>query len=383
MENERKVDRLSGWVMKLGVIALICALCWYFSSILVYIILAFVVSLIGHPMMHLFRKVKIRGKSLPDGLLAILSIAIILALLILFITQVIPTVLLIVLDTSVMNVESMPYDSLLNQLNGWIIGMFPSLGADFDVVSLLLEKIQSIVSVSNVSQLLGSVASVAVSVAVGLFAVVFISFCFIKDETLFYKIISAWLPNHLEETVEKALNDITHLLSRYFVGLLIEVIGVIAANFLGLWLIARMGAEYAIGIALIAGILNVIPYVGPLIGEVLGVLFCIILKYGAGVGLDVPIWAFALIVFAVMLCVQLIDNFIYQPVIYSTSIKSKPLEIFIVLLIASEIGGTIGLLVGIPAYTVIRVIAARFFYKHKVVQRLMPDIEQENTAPII
>lgn len=383
MENERKVDRLSGWVMKLGVIALICALCWYFSSILVYIILAFVVSLIGHPMMHLFRKVKIRGKSLPDGLLAILSIAIILALLILFITQVIPTVLLIVLDTSVMNVESMPYDSLLNQLNGWIIGMFPSLGADFDVVSLLLEKIQSIVSFSNVSQLLGSVASVAVSVAVGLFAVVFISFCFIKDETLFYKIISAWLPNHLEETVEKALNDITHLLSRYFVGLLIEVIGVIAANFLGLWLIARMGAEYAIGIALIAGILNVIPYVGPLIGEVLGVLFCIILKYGAGVGLDVPIWAFALIVFAVMLCVQLIDNFIYQPVIYSTSIKSKPLEIFIVLLIASEIGGTIGLLVGIPAYTVIRVIAARFFYKHKVVQRLMPDIEQENTAPII
>lgn len=369
--------------MKLGVIALICALCWYFSSILVYIILAFVVSLIGHPMMHLFRKVKIRGKSLPDGLLAILSIAIILALLILFITQVIPTVLLIVLDTSVMNVESMPYDSLLNQLNGWIIGMFPSLGADFDVVSLLLEKIQSIVSFSNVSQLLGSVASVAVSVAVGLFAVVFISFCFIKDETLFYKIISAWLPNHLEETVEKALNDITHLLSRYFVGLLIEVIGVIAANFLGLWLIARMGAEYAIGIALIAGILNVIPYVGPLIGEVLGVLFCIILKYGAGVGLDVPIWAFALIVFAVMLCVQLIDNFIYQPVIYSTSIKSKPLEIFIVLLIASEIGGTIGLLVGIPAYTVIRVIAARFFYKHKVVQRLMPDIEQENTAPII
>lgn len=383
MENERKVDRLSGWVMKLGVIALICALCWYFSSILVYIILAFVVSLIGHPMMHLFRKVKIRGKSLPDGLLAILSIAIILALLILFITQVIPTVLLIVLDTSVMNVESMPYDSLLNQLNGWIIGMFPSLGADFDVVSLLLEKIQSIVSFSNVSQLLGSVASVAVSVAVGLFAVVFISFCFIKDETLFYKIISAWLPNHLEETVEKALNDITHLLSRYFVGLLIEVIGVIAANFLGLWLIARMGAEYAIGIALIAGILNVIPYVGPLIGEVLGVLFCIILKYGAGVGLDVPIWAFVLIVFAVMLCVQLIDNFIYQPVIYSTSIKSKPLEIFIVLLIASEIGGTIGLLVGIPAYTVIRVIAARFFYKHKVVQRLMPDIEQENTEPII
>ena len=107
------------------------------------------------------------------------------------------------------------------------------------------------------------------------------------------------------------------------------------------------------------------------------------LKYGAGVGLSVPIWAFALIVLAVMLAAQLIDNFVYQPLIYSTSIKSTPLEIFIVLLIAGRIGGTLGLLIGIPTYTVIRVIAARFFYRHKAVRRLMPDIENENTGWII
>jgi predicted PurR-regulated permease PerM len=80
-----------------------------------------------------------------------------------------------------------------------------------------------------------------------------------------------------------------------------------------------------------------------------------------------------------MLTAQLIDNFVFQPLIYSTSIKSTPLEIFIVLLIAGRIGGTIGLLVGIPVYTVIRVIAARFFYNNKAVRRLMPDIEKENT----
>lgn len=75
--------------------------------------------------------------------------------------------------------------------------------------------------------------------------------------------------------------------------------------------------------------LNVIPYVGPLLGEVIGVLLCVVLKYGAGVGLNVPILAFALIVLAVMLLAQLIDNLVYQPLIYSTSIKSTPLEIFI------------------------------------------------------
>ena len=90
------------------------------------------------------------------------------------------------------------------------------------------------------------------------------------------------------------------LLSRYFVGLTIEVLGVMLLDFLGLWLIARIGVNYAIGIAFIAGILNVIPYVGPLLGDILGVGLCLILKAGAGVGLDVNIWIFALIVFAIM-----------------------------------------------------------------------------------
>ena len=79
-----------------------------------------------------------------------------------------------------------------------------------------------------------------------------------------------------------------------------------------------------------------------------------------------------------MLAAQLIDNFIYQPVIYSTSIKAHPLEIFIVLLMAGHIGGTVGMLVAIPAYTVVRVIAIRFFYRFKPIQRLIPDLSEED-----
>lgn len=383
MENERNIDRLSGWIIKLGVLALVCAACWYFRSVLVYILSAFVVSLLGQPLMRIFRKCRIKGKALPDSILAVLTIVVILLVISLFITQLIPVVMHIIRDTSVMNAHDVPYNSILDQINVWIIGLFPALGNDFDLVSAILEQIRSVVSLSNVTSLIGSVASVAASIGVGLFSVVFISFFFIKDDKLFCKIISAIVPDKIESSVEKTIDDITHLLSRYFIGLVIEVLGVILVDFLGLWLIARVGADYAIGIAFIAGVLNVIPYVGPLIGEIIGVLLCVVLKYGAGVGLNVPIWAFALIVLAVMLAAQLIDNFIYQPLIYSTSIKSTPLEIFIVLLIAGRIGGTLGLLIGIPTYTVIRVIAARFFYRHKAVRRLMPDIENEDTGWII
>ena len=369
--------------MKLGVFALICALCWYFRSVLVYVILAFVVSLLGMPLMRLFRKIKIRGKSLPDSLLAVVTLILIFSFLSLLVTELVPVVTHIVRDASIMNSEDIPYNSFLDQINLWIISLFPALGRDFNLVSFILEQIRSLEILSNVTSFVGSVASVAVSVAVGLFSVVFISFFFIRDEKLFCKIISALVPDRIENSIEKTIEEITHLLSRYFIGLNIEVVGVILLNFIGLWLIARIGAEYAIGIAFIAGLLNIIPYVGPLLGEVIGVLLCVVLKYGAGVGLAVPVWAFALIVFAIMLTTQLIDNFVYQPLIYSTSIKSTPLEIFIVLLIAGQIGGTLGLLVGIPVYTVIRVIAVRFFYKQKVVRRLIPDIEKENTDALI
>ena len=161
-------------------------------------------------------------------------------------------------------------------------------------------------------------------------------------------------------------------------GLIIETLGVALVDFLGLWLIARFDFSYAIGIGFIAGILNVIPYVGPLIGDIIGVVFGIILKLGTGAGLDVNIWIFILIILVIMIAAQLIDNLIYQPIIFSTSIKAHPLEIFIVLLMAGHIGGMVGMLVAIPAYTVVRVVAIRFFYRYKPIQRLVPDLSEED-----
>lgn len=383
MEKERNIDRLAGLLIRLGAFALVAWFCWYFRSVLVYVIIAFVVSLVGHPLMRLMRRIRIRGKSLPDGLLAIISILLILSAALLFFSQMIPIVAGIIRDASAMNESDLPYNNLIERFNEWIIGVFPAVGRDFDIVTLLLDKIREVVNLSNVSSVIGSVASVIVSIAVGLFSVVFISFFFIKDDKLFSKIVCALVPDRIEGSVQSTLSDINHLLSRYFIGLIIEVAGVILVDYLGLWLVARVRADYAIGIAFIAGVLNVIPYVGPLLGEVIGVILCVVLKYGAGIGLSVPIWAFALIVFAVMLVAQLIDNFIYQPLIYSTSIKSTPLEIFIVLLMAGRIGGTVGLLVGIPAYTVVRVIAIRFFSHKKAVRRLIPDIDKEKTDALI
>lgn len=384
INKERSIDRLARYIIILGTVALAAVIGYFFGSVLAYVLLAFVVSLIGQPIMRLLRKIKIKSKPLPDALLSVLTLIFIFAMLFLLVLQVIPVVSNIVREASAMNTNgTLDGHNILNQVNDWIIRTIPWVGEDFDGVNMLIQTISQMFDLSDIPAILGSVASAVAGIAVGLFSVLFISFFFIKDETLFGQIVGSLVPDAIEEKVRKTIHDIERLLSRYFVGLIVEIFGVMVLNSLGLWLIARISFNYALGIAFIAGLLNIIPYVGPLIGEAIGVVLCVILKYGTGIGLGVNIWLFAAIVLAIMLTTQLVDNFIYQPLIYSTSIKAHPLEIFVVILIAGHIGGVVGMLIAIPAYTVIRVIASRFFYDFKLVKRLIPDVENENTEGLI
>lgn len=377
MEKLSNVDKLAKYLIFVGIIAVVFSVCWYFSTVLIYIVLAFVVSLISRPLARLIGKIRIKGKSAPEWLLSILSIILVIAALQLVVIMVIPVVTNIINDASLLsNKESLNWH-WGDTINKWIVGICPSLGEDFDAISVLLNYLKNTMSDFSVTSIIGSVGAVVVNLAIGLFAVVFISFFFVKDEKLFSKIVAALVPDRIEASVTESIHDIQRLLSRYFVGIIVEMLSVALLNFLGLWLIARISVTYALGIAFIAGILNILPYVGPIIGEILGALLGMVLHYGANVGLDVNIWVFALIIIAIMLTVQLVDNFLLQPIIYSTSIQATPLEIFIVMLLAGHIAGILGMLAAIPAYTVIRVIAGRFFYDRKIVQRLMPDIKKE------
>jgi len=377
MEKLTNVEKLAKYLILVGIIAVVCSVCWYFSTVLIYIVLAFVVSLISRPVARLMGKIRIKGKSAPDWLLSILSIILVIALLLMVILLVIPVITRIINDASLFSNINSSDANFSDTINKWIIGIFPSLGEDFDAIGTLFNYLKGMLANFDITGLIGSVGSIVIDLAIGLFAVVFISFFFVKNENLFSNIVAALVPDRIEASVTEAIVDIEHLLSRYFVGLLLEMLGVALLNFLGLWLIARISVSYALGIAFIAGILNILPYVGPIIGEILGALLGMVLHYGAGVGLDVNIWIFALIIIAIMLTVQLVDNFVLQPIIYSTSIQATPLEIFIVMLMAGHIGGILGMLAAIPAYTIIRVIAGRFFYDKKIVQRLMPDIKKE------
>ena len=371
--EERSVDKLARYIMLAAGLLIAAGLCWFFSNIIVYILLAAVFSLLARPVMSFLEKLKIKGRGLPSWANAVISIILIISCIMLVIVNIIPVVAHVFKDISLVDVENMFRQISLEEINDVIISVFPAVGSDFRIEMALWDKLKDLVDVSAFSSLIGSVANFVVNFGVAVFAVVFISFFFIRDSKLFSIIISALVPDRLEKTANEAIADIENLLSRYFVGLVAEMTGVALINFFGLWLVARLGVNAAIGIAFMTGILNIIPYVGPLMGGVLGTVMGLVLKlFGPAASSDVNILAFGLILVAIFFATQLVDNFLFQPLIYSSSIKASPLEIFIVLLAAGHVGGMIGMLVAIPGYTVIRVIAGTFFRKHKLIRRLIP-----------
>lgn len=380
MENtERYTDKLAKYIILAAGMGIIGALCWYFSSILIYILLAVVVSLIAQPIMSLLRKIKIKGHRAPDWVLAMITLLTLIILFFTVITLIVPIVSGIIKGISLDSIETAArhISGPLAEMNLNLREAFPRLGGDFRIEVAAFQELQKLFDPIAVSSVIGSAANMITNLGIGLFSVSFISFFFIKDEGQFTAIIKAIVPDRHESEAEKAISDISYLLSRYFIGVMIEVAGVALINFLGLLLIARLGFNAAIGIAVMTGILNIMPYVGPLMGGVLGTVLSLIIKYSSAVpiGLDVNFLTFTLILVAIFSFTQLIDNILYQPVIYSTSIKAKPLEIFIVLLIAGHLAGPVGMIVAIPSYTVVRVVAFRFFRRYKAIRRLIPSEE--------
>ncbi len=177
-------------------------------------------------------------------------------------------------------------------------------------------------------------------------------------------------PERHEQTIRRALKSIKRLLSRYFIGILFQITGILVLNTVGMTIV---GFEFkqSLLIGLIAGVFNIIPYLGPVIGTSVGLLLGVAFNINLEVMEILPI---SFYMFVVFMSVQLVDNFLFQPLIFSSSVKAYPLEIFLVILMAGKMAGVGGMILAIPSYTIIRVFAKEFFYNFRVVKKLTEKI---------
>ncbi|MDF1694379.1 MAG: AI-2E family transporter [Saprospiraceae bacterium] len=248
-------------------------------------------------------------------------------------------------------------------------------GEDSDRITFFEQAKNNLYSFFNPSlipKFFTSVVGTLGSFIVGLMSVFFIAFFFLREQGLFNTMISGVVPDKHDRKVIQAINESSTMLIRYFIGVLSQV--TIITIFVTIAL-SILGVKNALLIGFFAALMNIIPYIGPIIGAI----FAAVITISSNIGMPfypvegieqttlLPLLIKVFIVFGTM---QMLDNFILQPNIFSKSVKAHPLEIFLIVLIGANIGGILGMVLAIPAYTVVRVIAKVFLSEFKVVQSL-------------
>ena len=207
------------------------------------------------------------------------------------------------------------------------------------------------------------------SFAIGLFSILFITFFLLKDSRLLLEGVLVFSKKGNESQFLRAFTKIKQLLSRYFIGLVFQVIILFVLYSIILFIV---GVENAIIIAFFCALLNLVPYLGPAIGYVLMSAFVISDNLGSNFS-DIILPKLIIIVIGYGF-VQAIDNFLNQPLIFGKSVKSHPLEIFIIILVAGILFGILGLVLAVPTYTAIKVISKEFLSEYKIVKKLTQNL---------
>jgi predicted PurR-regulated permease PerM len=376
--------RINSWVMNntlknifvLAGVALLIFLLWYFRSIVAYILIAGVISLVGRPLVDVLNRIHFKKFIFPKALSALLTLLLIWGLLLLFFAVFIP-VISEQIDT-LSKIDSKSIVNLAGQELKKVEQVFRfvnrDLPADMSLVDLASKKVSDVLNISFIQEFVGSMMSILGNIVVAAFSISFIAFFFLKDEGLFFGTLMILMPEKYESNMRRALSSIKKLLIRYFIGIIAESTSVMVIVTIGMTILG-ISFRQALVMGLIVGILNIIPYVGPWIGGAIVIVMGIASTLTGGVSIDViNLIIYMIIVVAVA---QIIDNNILQPLIYSKSVSAHPLEIFIVILAAGSFAGIAGMILAIPAYTVMRVLAREFFDNFKAVRRITSSLEKK------
>lgn len=351
-------------------VAVMLVLAWLLRSVIAYFLVAMIFAFIGAPLMALIeKKVRFRGKSLPSWLTATAVLLAFIGFVIGFGYLVVPP--LIEQTSAIANITqdefnrsfSEPLHDIRTKLEHW------GVPADKLTPEAIQTKLESYINFTSLSNLAGSILSSITSTVGWIFSVLFISFFFLKDKFLIYRVFHLFTPDRYEPRMQRVMRGLNDMLGRYFRSIFTQIFVFGSYIFVGLTL---AGEKYALTVAIFSGLINLVSYIGPLLGISFAMIFCVFSNIGADFyGVIVPEMYQVGLVYAVAV---LLDNFFSYPLIFSRSLKVHPLELFFVVLAGAQFGGLGGMMLAAPVYTVIRIIAKEFLSGFEIVQGITRNI---------
>ncbi len=360
--NSKEITKGIFWaILQLTGLCIITWLLFQLKILLIYMVIAGIVSLIGRPInQFLIQRLKMRN-ILGTSITIIFLLGLLISLFSLFVP---------LLVQQGENLSLLEVDLLKNNIETLVeeISIYFQLDNSFWQQQISVDNLFQNVNFGLLPELLNQTLELLGGFTIGLFSIVFILFFFLKDSHLQKQIILALVNDKITDRVEKSIEKTKNLLSRYFLGLLLQISILLIIYSI---VLAVFNVENAFIIAFLCALLNLIPYLGPIVGAVLMMLLTMSSFIGADFSsIILPKTIYVMIGFCVG---QIIDNFFSQPYIFSNSVKSHPLEIFIVILASGTLIGPVGMIIAIPLYTTFKVISQEFLSENKIVKSLTKD----------
>ncbi|MBP8792418.1 MAG: AI-2E family transporter [Lutibacter sp.] len=357
-------NHISKGILKALAVIIGISLLLYFlfeiRSILAYIAISGVIALIGSPIIS-FLKNKLK---FPNTIAVITTMFIFISFLSGLISMFIPLIIEQGENLSLLDIDQLQttIQEIINEINTYF------LSHNINILDEL-KHLNIFNNVTVIPNLLNSIIGIVGNLSIGLFSVLFISFFLMKDTNIMEKSIYVLINDKNEGKLRNSLLTIKHLLSRYFIGLVFQISILFIIYTI---VLAIFGIENVLVIAFLCAILNLIPYIGPLVGGI--IMLFLSMSSNLGEDFQTVILPTTIYVMIGYFIAQLIDNFLSQPLIFSNSVKSHPLEIFLIIMIGGILFGVTGMIVAVPTYTAIKVILKAFLSENKIVKSLTKDL---------
>lgn len=317
-------------------LTLVTLLLYNYGTLLGYAIIAIILSYILDPVVNRMQA---------SGVHRTLAIALTLSTLILLLVWISTNIIPIIANQMVelagqLNIQNI--QSIASQIEARLTKEFTFLPDGFlrENLTLLAEEL---FDVGQLPTALSNIIGVFTNLFYAFLVIPFATFFFLKDGSKIRRDILQLVPNKYFETTLSLIDKIETRLGIYFRSVLLQSILVAFSSWLALTIV---GLENALSVGIAVGLANTIPYFGPVIGYILSIIVSII---------EVGDFNLVLPCIIAILFVQLLDNMVFQPFIFSRSADMHPVAILFIIMIGAETAGILGMLIAIPIATIIKI----------------------------
>lgn len=325
-----------------------------FGNLLSYVLISVVIASILRPVTDYFSRWVVFGRRFPRGLAVFLALIVLALFPLSFVLLFVPliaeqiTVLSAVDYWHILETLEAPIKNIEN----FIIKYFYTDKKEGFLIKELTQA--GIKSAENLrlGAILQDILKITGSILVYIVSILFITFFLLYEKDLLRRSFLSLVPNAYFEVVVTTLYKIEKTLGNYLLGLLLQITLMFMMMAIGLSIV---GVKYALTIAVFLAFINLIPYLGTLIGFLVTIFVIVSTKQIDNIA-NMNDYGFILFKLSLVFVPAVaIDNLITQPIIFSKSVKAHPLEIFISIFAGATLAGGLGMLLAIPTYTVIRI----------------------------